>query len=222
MECRPSVPNLKKFRWVNTGAIIRDVDRKRGVHASPWAVPKKSIFRKNCPPPHVINPRKYTQIRVGLLPYMWHGKQLRKNSLKIKKFLTCLSTCPQSVSFFHSFNSSNARSATVLAPFWLYYFTVRVMWSIGRYSNFSRLLSIVTLTLWESNSLNVGTEEIFPGRILKIWMPFWTGRKKFQFLHARSWPFTRVRARAYGTIFFSKKIDFLLQHMGTGPQVNRK
>ena len=56
MEYRSSVPNLKQFRWVNTGAIIRDGDRN-------------------------------TLICVGILPYMWHGKQLRKNSLKVKKSL---------------------------------------------------------------------------------------------------------------------------------------
>ena len=44
MEYRPSVPNLKQFRWVNTGAIIRDGDRKRGVHASSCVVPKKIYF----------------------------------------------------------------------------------------------------------------------------------------------------------------------------------
>ena len=54
----------------------------------------------------------------------------------------------------------------------------------------------------------MGTEEIFPGR-----RHFERVAKKFQFLHARSWPFTRVRARAYGAFFFLK-IDFLVQHMG--------
>ena len=43
------------------GAIIRDGDRKRGVHASPCVVPK-NLVRKNCATLHVINPRGYTQI----------------------------------------------------------------------------------------------------------------------------------------------------------------
>ena len=47
----------------------------------------------------------------------------------------------------------------------------------------------------------MGTEEIFPGRILKIGRHFERVEKKFQFLHARSWPLTRVCARAYGAIF---------------------
>ena len=53
----------------------------------------------------------------------------------------------------------------------------------------------------------MGTEEIFPGRIVKFGRRFEQVEKKIQFLHARSWPFTRVRARAYGAIFFLK-IDF--------------
>ena len=32
MEYRPSLPNLKQFRWVNTGVIIRDGDRKRELY----------------------------------------------------------------------------------------------------------------------------------------------------------------------------------------------
>ena len=43
MEYRPSVSNPKQFRWVNTGTIIRDGDRKRGVRASPCVEPKKKI-----------------------------------------------------------------------------------------------------------------------------------------------------------------------------------
>ena len=39
---------IRELLKVTTGAIIRDGDRKRGVHASPCVVPKKSIFRKNC------------------------------------------------------------------------------------------------------------------------------------------------------------------------------
>ena len=54
----------------------------------------------------------------------------------------------------------------------------------------------------ESNSLNVGTKEIFSGRILKFGRHFERVEKKIRFLHARSWPFTSVRARAYGGIFF--------------------
>ena len=47
-----------------SGAIIRDGNRKRGVHPTLCVVPKKSIFRKNCANPYVINPRGYAQICV--------------------------------------------------------------------------------------------------------------------------------------------------------------
>ena len=76
------------------------------------------------------------------------------------------------------------------------------------YSNFPRLLSIVTFSLRKSNSLNVSTEDIFPRTgMLKFGRHFERVGKKFQFLHAQSWPFTRVLVRAYGAIFFLK-IDF--------------
>ena len=42
-------------------------------------------------------------------------KQLRKNSPKLRVWVHVR----RSVSFFHSFNCSNVRSATILAPFWL-------------------------------------------------------------------------------------------------------
>ena len=35
---------------IHTGAIIRDGDRKRGVHASPCVVPKKLFLEKIAPP----------------------------------------------------------------------------------------------------------------------------------------------------------------------------
>ena len=53
--------------------------------------------------------------------------------------------------------------------------------------------------------LNMGTEKIFPGRVLKFGRHF-ERRKKFQFLHARSWPFTRVRVALLAQFFL--KIDF--------------
>ena len=36
--------------WAKPGAIIRDGDRKRGVHASPCVVPKKLFLEKIAPP----------------------------------------------------------------------------------------------------------------------------------------------------------------------------
>ena len=36
--------------YIYAGAIIRDGDRKRGVHASPCVVPKKLFLEKIAPP----------------------------------------------------------------------------------------------------------------------------------------------------------------------------
>ena len=95
MEYRPSVPNLKQFRWVNTGAIIRGGDRKRGVHPSPWVVPKKSIFRKNCPPPPSRHKPAWIHANLrGASTLYVTRKAAEKKFTKDKKFLTCLSTCP--------------------------------------------------------------------------------------------------------------------------------
>ena len=61
-----------------------------------------------------------------------------------------------------------------------------------------------------------GTEEIFPGQTIKFGRHFEWVEKNFNFsTHDPG----RLRARAYGVIFFSKNIYFLVQHMGTGPQV---
>ena len=38
------------LKYVIAGAIIRDGDRKRGVHASPCVVPKKLFLEKIAPP----------------------------------------------------------------------------------------------------------------------------------------------------------------------------
>ena len=63
----------------------------------------------------------------------------------------------------------------------------------------------------------MGTEEIFPGRILKFGRHFERVEKNFNFstrdpgrLHAC--PHARMAQ-------FFLKIDFLVQHMGTSPQV---
>ena len=48
------ITNLKVVKsachYVLSGAIIRDGDRKRGVHASPCVVPKKLFLEKIAPP----------------------------------------------------------------------------------------------------------------------------------------------------------------------------
>ena len=49
------------------------------------------------------------------------------------------------------------------------------------YSNFPRLLSIVIFSLWGSNSLSVGTENIFPSKILKFGRRFERVEKNFNF-----------------------------------------
>ena len=76
-------------------------------------------------------------------------KQLRKNSL------TCLST--------YSFNCSNWHAAGHRFGAFL-----TLLWEscdqYAAYSNFLRLLSIVTFSLWGSNPLNVGTKDIFPSK----------------------------------------------------------
>ena len=82
-----------------TGAIIRDGDRKRGVHASPRVVPKKSIFRKKCsspppPPPSRHKPaRIHANLRGATTLYVTR-RAAEKKFTKDKKVLTCLSTCP--------------------------------------------------------------------------------------------------------------------------------
>ena len=57
------------------GAIIRDVDRKRGVHASPCVVPK-SIFRKKLRHPSRHKPaRIHANLRGATTLYgKWKGK----------------------------------------------------------------------------------------------------------------------------------------------------
>ena len=85
------------------------------------------------------------------------------------------------------------------------------------YSNFPRLLSIVTCSLWESNSLNIGTEEIFPGRILKFGRHFERVEKKLN-LSTRDPGHLHACTHARMAQFFLR-IHFLVQHMGTSPQV---
>ena len=41
---------FKQYKNPTPGAIIRDGDRKRGVHASPCVVPKKLFLEKIAPP----------------------------------------------------------------------------------------------------------------------------------------------------------------------------
>ena len=85
---------LSPLRYENnkpkSGAIIRDGDRKRGVHATPCVVPKKLFLEKNCATLHVISPSGYTQICVGLLPYMENGREIpvrfRQNYIIFKYF----------------------------------------------------------------------------------------------------------------------------------------
>ena len=56
----------------------------------PMCCTKKFIFRKNCATLHVISPSGYTQICVGLLPYMENGRespvQFRQNYIIFKYF----------------------------------------------------------------------------------------------------------------------------------------
>ena len=51
---------------------------------------QKIYFRKNCATIHVINPHGYTQICVGLLPYMENGRgspvRFRQNYIIFKYF----------------------------------------------------------------------------------------------------------------------------------------
>ena len=71
--------------------MIRDGDRMRGVHASPRVVAKNIILEKNAPPSR-HKPRGYTQICVGILPYMENRRespiQFRQN-YKIVKYFEC-------------------------------------------------------------------------------------------------------------------------------------
>ena len=115
--------------------------------------------------------------------------------------------------FIHSIVATHAAP-----PFWrLFDLTLRVMWSICFFQLLC-LLWIVTFSLWESKSLNFGTDEISSLAKLQKLDAILFGLKNFQFLHAQSWPFTRVSvARVWRNFFL--KIDFLAQHMGTSPQV---
>ena len=109
----------------------------------------------------------------------WRGKQLRKNSLKLKKYLRVwVHIRKEQASFVHS------TVATYAAPLFWHLFDFTQWESCDQYAvypNFPHLLSIVTFSLWESNSLNVGTKDIFPGRILKFGRHFERVEKNFNF-----------------------------------------
>ena len=66
-------------------------------------------------------------------------------------------------------------------------------------------------------TLNVGNEDIFPGRILKFGRHFERVEEKVQFLHADPGHLHACAHVRMADIFL--KIDFWVQHIGTSPQV---
>ena len=64
----------------------------------------------------------------------------------------------------------------------------------------------------------MGTEDLFHGRIFKFGRHFERVEKKFNF-STRDRGHLHACAHARMAHFFSKKKEFLVQHMGTSPQV---
>ena len=75
-----------KYKY-KQGAIIRDGYLERGVHATPCVVPKNLSLEKKLRHPSRHKPRGYTQICVGLLPYMEIRKERPVWLQQIKKKL---------------------------------------------------------------------------------------------------------------------------------------
>ena len=74
---RVLVHSFKLLKTSNTGAVISDGDRKRGVHASPCVVPKKLFLEKIAPHSRHKPARIHANLRGATTLY---GKWKRKSS----------------------------------------------------------------------------------------------------------------------------------------------